>query len=140
MRLTARPPLILLGAAALSLLAACGDERPPLAQNLSADALPSTANAARGRQLVSNHGCLACHSVPTVRGPASAVGPPLDNLGRQAYLTGLLPNTPANLVRWLMDPPAINPRTAMPNVGLSQAESQDIAAFLLSLPKGQEAQ
>ncbi|MGV2863572.1 c-type cytochrome [Achromobacter sp. ESBL13] len=139
MRPTARPPLILLGAAALSLLAACGDERPPLAQNVSADALPRSADAARGRQLVANHGCLACHAVPTVRGPASAVGPPLGNVGRQAYLTGLLPNTPANLVRWLMDPPAINPRTAMPNVGLSRAEAEDIAAFLLSLPKGQEA-
>ncbi|MCD0499852.1 c-type cytochrome [Achromobacter sp. MY14] len=138
MRTAARPVFMLFGAATLSLLAACGDERPALAPNLTAAALPERADAVRGRQWISEYGCLACHAVPSIRGPASSVGPPLGNVGRQAYLTGLLPNTPQNLVRWLMDPPAINARTAMPNVGLSQAEAEDIAAFLLSLPESPE--
>ncbi|WP_254598486.1 c-type cytochrome [Achromobacter piechaudii] len=138
LRIPAHPPLIMLGVAALSLLAACGEEREPLAQGLSASALPQDADSARGRALVVSRGCLACHAIPTVRGPSSAVGPPLGEIGSQAYLTGLLPNTPANLVRWLMDPPAINPRTAMPNVGLTQTEAQDIAAFLLSQPSAKE--
>ncbi|MGE8565118.1 MAG: c-type cytochrome [Achromobacter sp.] len=138
MRTPARPAFMLLGAATLTFLAACGDERAALTPNLTAAALPERADAVRGRQWIAEYGCLACHAVPTVRGPASSVGPPLGNVGRQAYLTGLLPNTPDNLVRWLLDPPAINPRTSMPNVGLSQAEAEDIAAFLLSLPESPE--
>lgn len=79
-------------------------------------------------------GCVACHVVPRVRAPIARVGPSLNNMGRQAYVNGLLPNTPANLIRWLMDPPGVNPRTAMPNVGLTLSEAEDIAAFLYALP------
>ena len=35
------------------------------------------------------------------------------------------------MVRWLMDPPAVNPRTAMPDTGLRQADAEAIAAYLL---------
>ncbi|MGY6271336.1 c-type cytochrome [Achromobacter denitrificans] len=128
-----RLPAALCGAAALSLLCACGDERPPLASYGQAERLAG-ADAARGRLLVSARGCVACHTVPGVRGPAANVGPPLDGLARRAYLGGTLPNTPANLVRWLLDPPAVNPRTAMPDMGLTPAEARDIAAFLLAPP------
>lgn len=69
--------------------------------------------------------------MPGVSAPPSRIGPKLDNMARQGYVAGLLPNTPDNLVRWLMDPPAINPRTAMPNTGLQRAQAEDIAAFLL---------
>ncbi|MGE8687686.1 MAG: c-type cytochrome [Achromobacter sp.] len=128
---SARPAIF--GAAALSLLCACGDERPPLAPPGETEALAG-ADAARGRNLVAGQGCVACHTIPGMRGPLSSVGPPLDNLGRRAYLGGSLPNTPANLVRWLLDPPSVNPGTAMPKAGLTPAEAADIAAFLLGRP------
>lgn len=131
---TAHHASILLAFATLIMLGGCGEDRPPLAPLGHTGQLPGDADPARGRRLISEHGCIACHVVPGVRGPASRVGPRLDNVAGQAYLSGVLPNTPENLVRWLMDPPAINPRTAMPDTGLRTADAEDIAAFLLSLP------
>lgn len=129
MQAHARPIAALLGAAALALLAGCEDGRPPLAP---AGPAAAQADPARGRGLVAARGCVACHTVPGVRGPRSNVGPPLEDLARRAYLGGALPNTPANLARWLLDPPAFNPDTAMPDMDLTPAEAADIAAFLLA--------
>ena len=45
----------------------------------------------------------------------------------------LNPNTPDNMVRWLQNPPAIDPRSAMPNMGISEAQARDIAAWLYTM-------
>lgn len=121
----------LLGMIAVVLLAGCGDE-PPLSPRSDANQLVGT-DLARGRQLITHYGCVACHTVPGVRGPTSNVGPTLEQFALRAYVGGVLPNTPADLVRWLLDPPAISPHTAMPNTGLNKAEARDIAAYLLTL-------
>lgn len=86
-----------------------------------------------GKRLIQSYGCVACHTIPGIAGVGSNVGPPLHKIGRRAYLGGVLPNTPDDMVRWLRDPPAVDPRTAMPNLGISQAEAQDIAAYLYTL-------
>ncbi|MFJ1299133.1 c-type cytochrome [Pseudomonadota bacterium AL_CKDN230030165-1A_HGKHYDSX7] len=117
--------------ALLLALAGCGDPAAPLAPKPSADALPG-ADATRGRARVAELGCAACHSVPGLRAPTAQVGPPLEGLARRAYIGGKLPNTPDNLVRWLIDPPAIDPRTAMPSHGLDRRDAADIAAYLLA--------
>ncbi|GAB3333048.1 c-type cytochrome [Bordetella tumulicola] len=130
-----RNALASIGIVMLAGMAACGDARAPLAQDVSTG-LSDRADPDRGRRLMMEKGCVACHVVPRVRAPIARVGPSLNNMGRQAYVNGLLANTPANLIRWLMDPPAVNPRTAMPNVGLTQTEAEDIAAFLYALPDG----
>lgn len=121
-----------LGMAAILLLAGCGDERRPLAPRSQATDLAG-ANMGRGRQLISRYGCVACHTVPGVKGPTSKVGPPLEKMALRGYIGGVLPNTPQNLVRWLLDPPAIDPRTAMPNMGMSDEDAKDIAAYLFTL-------
>ncbi len=36
--------------------------------------------------------------------------------------------------RWLRDPAAFKPGTAMPDLGLGAQEARDIAAFLYTLP------
>jgi cytochrome c1 len=46
----------------------------------------------------------------------------------------MIPNSPDNLTRWLMDPPSLKPGTAMPRVGLTEQQAQDITAFLYSQP------
>lgn len=117
---------------ALFALAGCGEAPPPLSPRGQADQLTG-ADVERGRQLIGHYGCVACHAIPGVKGPAPQVGPPLANMALRAYIGGVLPNTPDNLVHWLMDPPAIDPRTAMPNMGISKAEARDIAAYLLTL-------
>ena len=51
------------------------------------------------------------------------VGPPLD-VRHRVYVGGVVPNTPDNLVAWIMDPPSIDPLTAMPPSGVSEAEAR----------------
>ncbi|EHK66694.1 c-type cytochrome [Achromobacter arsenitoxydans] len=127
----ARPYRLLPALTAMVLLGACHDDRAPLFAMDRAGGARLQGDPERGRQLIAERGCIACHAVPGVSGPSSRVGPPLGNMARQAYVAGLLPNTPQNLVRWLMDPPAVNPRTAMPDTGLQLADAEDIAAYLL---------
>lgn len=116
----------------LGLLVGCGDPPEPLAPFAEANEVPG-ADISRGRELIAAYGCVSCHAIPGINGPAARVGPPLGQVAKRAYLGGVLPNTPDNLVRWLRDPPAIAPNTAMPNVGLSADEARDIAAYLLTL-------
>ncbi|KQT09307.1 c-type cytochrome [Ramlibacter sp. Leaf400] len=89
-------------------------------------------DASRGRAAIERYGCVACHTIPGLPAHGANVGPPLVNLAERGYLGGVLPNTPQQLVRWLQDPPAVAPRTVMPNLGVSAAEAADIAAYLYS--------
>jgi cytochrome c2 len=89
------------------------------------------ADPARGADLIRSHGCGACHRVPGLRFAQGTVGPDLEGFARQAYVGGVLPNTPGGLTRWLMNPPAHSPATAMPDLGLNADEARDIAAYLL---------
>ncbi len=91
-----------------------------------------TGDPVRGRDAISRRGCAACHTIPGVPGTAN-VGPPLDRVGSRVYLAGVQLNTPENMARWLKDPPAVDPRTAMPNVGATDDEVRDISAYLYTL-------
>ncbi|HKU42978.1 MAG TPA: c-type cytochrome, partial [Polyangiales bacterium] len=90
-------------------------------------------DAARGQQLLRSFGCVACHEVPGVQQPRGRVGPGLAAFAERSYIAGVLPNTPENLVHFVVDPLAVVPNTAMPALGVSQAQAQDIAAYLYSL-------
>ena len=46
---------------------------------------------------------------------------------------GVLPNTPENMLRWLQNPPVVDPLTAMPNVGVTEADARDMAGYLYTL-------
>jgi cytochrome c1 len=48
-------------------------------------------------------------------------------------IAGRLPNDTEHLVHWIRDPQGIDPSTAMPNLGLTDPEARDIAAFLYTL-------
>jgi hypothetical protein len=49
------------------------------------------------------------------------------------YIGGVLPNTPENMLRWLQNPPAMDPLTAMPNMGVTEADARDMAGYLYTL-------
>lgn len=83
-----------------------------------------------GRAAILRHGCGACHVIPGIRTATGRVGPQLVDFKIQTYLAGVLPNTPDNLVRWIQNPRDINPLTAMPDLGLTEAEARDIAAYI----------
>ncbi len=83
-----------------------------------------------GKKLMVSYGCGSCHVIPGIYQARGLVGPPLYFFGRRTMIAGELPNTPQNLVRWLRNPPGVEAGTAMPNLGLSQDQAQDIAAYL----------
>ena len=91
----------------------------------------------RGRAIIASgaHGCTACHAIPGIRTARGVVGPPLGGLARRAFIAGQLPNNMGVLVAFLQDPPALAPRTGMPDVGLTLEEARHIAAFLYTLER-----
>ena len=84
----------------------------------------------RGRELIDAYGCDACHTIPGVPGAIATVGPPLNNWPQRAYIAGSLINNPENLIDWIRLPQEIEPGSAMPNLGVSEEEARDMAAFL----------
>ena len=88
---------------------------------------------ARGRGAVQGYGCGACHSIPGVRGANATVGPPLDHFANRRFIGGELPNEPDNLIKWIMNPQAVEPGTAMPNLNVNEAAARDMAAYLYTL-------
>jgi cytochrome c2 len=87
----------------------------------------------RGRESLAAMGCGSCHTIAGVRGAAGLVGPPLTGIARRAIIAGQLPNSPDNMMRWIMDPPSIEPGTAMPNLHVSAQSARDMAAYLYTL-------
>ena len=87
----------------------------------------------RGAEVIAQFGCGACHTIPGIRAANGLVGPPLYFFSRRTFIAGQLPNTPTNLARWVLDPPAIEPGTAMPKLGLSDQQARDVAAYLYTL-------
>lgn len=88
---------------------------------------------ARGKETIRRYGCEACHSIPGIAGARGQVGPPLDGIANRTYLAGQLTNTPENLIRWIRDPQSIQPGTAMPELGVTEQDGKDIAAYLYTL-------
>ena len=89
-------------------------------------------NIARGRDLFQLYGCGACHSISGVPQAQGQVGPPLEGFGARAIIAGRLPSSPDNLQRWLVDPQAVAPGTAMPRLGVSPRDARDLSAFIYS--------
>jgi cytochrome c len=87
----------------------------------------------RGERAIERYGCGACHVIPGVPGARGAVGPPLTSFAKRTIVAGRLSNTSDNLTRWIRDPQAIEPGTAMPDLGVSDADARDIAAYLYTL-------
>lgn len=103
-----------------------------------AEAAPVTFSKAaigRGAALFASKNCSACHafgqSPATPRVYANATEPAATALAlapdlaltRKRFQSG-------TLVAWLQNPESISPGTAMPNLGLTEAEASSLAAFL----------
>jgi len=83
-----------------------------------------------GRQLLARYGCAACHEIKGIAHADSKVGPSLTGMREQSYVAGVVPNTADNLIRWIRHPRAVDPKTAMPELGVSEAQARDMAAYL----------
>jgi cytochrome c len=124
---------LLLGAAALVAAAGAGryaevtHEREELERKAAA---MTGGDVHRGAAAFSRYGCGGCHAVKGVPQATGTVGPPLDGIAVRAIVGGRLENKPANLQRWIIDPQAVSPGTAMPRLGVTPADARDISAFL----------
>lgn len=111
--------------AAALLLSACSQPRPVWT--------PPVGDSERGSLIFGRQACGACH---TVRGRLQAdgvAGPPLTGFATHSIIAGVLPNTPPNLVRWLKSPQSVVPGNAMPDMGLSDQQARDVAAYLYTM-------
>ena len=88
---------------------------------------------ATGAELAWAYGCGTCHTIPGVPSADMLVGPPLTEWATRSYVAGAVPNEPEHLIRWIQDPRSIEPLTAMPNLGVSEADARHIAAYLYTL-------
>lgn len=86
----------------------------------------------RGKTLIFAFGCVACHRVNGVPSGDGSIGPPLTNWSRRKFIAGNLPNQPPMLIRWITNPQEVEPGTAMPDLGVTESEARDMAAYLYS--------
>jgi cytochrome c1 len=107
-------------------LAAC--DGPPDRTPMLGDA-----DRERGRTLVVQNGCAACHTFPDVPWPRGRLGPSLENFAPQGLIAGQLPNQPGVLMQFVRNAPALVPGTAMPAFPMSDQDARDVTAYLLQL-------
>lgn len=115
--------LLLLTALAL---AACSSQQPPVDARAVGD-------VDHGKLVIVRYGCGSCHEIPGIPLADGRVGPPLANFGERTVVAGVLPNTPDQLTRWIAHPQEVVPGNAMPEMGLSDRDARDAAAYLYSL-------
>jgi cytochrome c2 len=108
--------------AAVALLAGCGRG--------THTSVVEGGDPAHGHDLIVRYGCGSCHTIGGVGGANGRVGPDLRGFDANRFLAGRLPNQPDNAVRWIMHPQQIQPRTLMPDLGVTRSEARDIAAYL----------
>jgi cytochrome c oxidase subunit 2 len=89
--------------------------------------------AAAGRSAFLAQSCVNCHRVRGTSAQGS-YAPDLTHLmSRRTLASGMVPNTPENLRRWVADPQAVKPGCLMPAFGLSESERDRIVSYLQTL-------
>ena len=110
-------------------LAACG-------KHVTKVPIVTGGDAERGKLAMKEYGCGSCHTIPGVTGARALVGPPLGDVASRMYIAGVLPNEPDNMVRWIMNPPSVDSKTAMPYLGVTERDARDMAEYLYELRSG----
>lgn len=90
-------------------------------------------SVAAGRRVFETQACMNCH---TIRGTAATgrFGPDLTHLmSRDTLASGVMPNTKENLRQWIKDPDSFKPGCLMPAMQLSDAQIDQLTAYLATL-------
>jgi cytochrome c oxidase subunit 2 len=86
-----------------------------------------------GAQLFVQLPCKSCHTIAGLPSFGD-IGPNLSHVAsRDTLAAGVISNTPENLAAWLRDPQVIKPGNHMPNLGLTDAQINDLVTFLEKL-------
>lgn len=89
--------------------------------------------ALQGRVVFETSPCLGCHKVAGLAGNGG-YGPDLTHLmSRDTIASGVAPNTPENLRKWIRDPSSIKPGARMPALQLSAKQIDAVVAYLETL-------
>jgi cytochrome c oxidase subunit 2 len=86
-----------------------------------------------GRDMFLSQSCVNCHRV---RGTSAhgTYAPDLTHLmSRQTLASGMVPNTEAELRKWVIDPQQTKPGCLMPAFGLSDRQVESLVNYLLTL-------
>jgi len=105
-------------------------EAPPPTTPAREAALSGDGDPDRGRIALQQYACVTCHVIPGVVGAEHPVGPSLDGIGSRKYVAGRLPNTRETMIEWLRAPQRHAPGSAMPDLGVTERDARDMAAFL----------
>ena len=89
-----------------------------------ATARDASAGAEEGRALYETK-CKVCHSIGSERGKMADKGGPLDGVGSK--------RDAAWLTKYLTDPKSVMPDAKMPKMKMSDAETADHVAYMLTL-------
>jgi cytochrome c oxidase subunit 2 len=91
---------------------------------------PETTASERGERIFRDQACGNCHTVAG-RGFDGRVAPDLTHVATRTTLgAGVTGATPGDLRNWLLNPQTIKPGAHMPDFNLSEAEVNDLVAFL----------
>ena len=91
------------------------------------------ADIAAAQQLFKAKACTGCHIAPGIPEAVGTVGPDLTGLASRPQIAGVMDMSGENLAKWIRNPPAEKPGTAMPPLGLSDADVQTLVNWLLTL-------
>ncbi len=86
-----------------------------------------------GQHLIYSYGCGSCHVIPGIAEADGLVGPTLQGFASRVYIAGSLTNEPENLFLWITKPQHVIPGNAMPDLGITERQAHDIAAYLYTL-------
>jgi cytochrome c2 len=108
-------------------ISSCSDEEQHISE------VTTGGNVHRGAAAIERYGCGSCHIIPGISGAQGRTGTSLAGIGDRIYIAGVLQNTPENMMRWIENPPAVDPKTVMPNLGVTDQDARDIAGYLYTL-------
>jgi mono/diheme cytochrome c family protein len=91
------------------------------------------ADPGRGIVALRQYGCATCHRIPGVVGADTPVGPSLAHMAQRGFVAGVVANDPSHLMQWIRDPQALHPGSAMPDLGVTERDARDMAAYLYTL-------
>lgn len=97
------------------------------------DTVGAKGDASTGRIVITRQACGSCHEIPGIELANGLVGPPLTHFASRQMIAGALPNSPANLAAFLRSPQSVVKGGAMPDMGLTDGQARDAAAYLLTL-------
>jgi cytochrome c oxidase subunit II len=94
---------------------------------------PADSTGAEGARLFRERTCISCHNISGISDDAH-IGPDLTHVSlRQTILSGMLPASRENIIKWIGDPQKIKEGSHMPDFMLEKDEINALATYLEDL-------